>query len=171
MKNTKKNLLTIVLVSGLLILFVWYISKERKPDKKFDWTEDYRQRKEPYGMFVSTQILKSLFKDKKFVRITNPPSQILTYKKIKSKSTYVFIGSSYYFDAASYDTLCAFVKRGNTAFLSIKYFQSSLLDSIVGQNSSFDSINNYQYFSSLISVSTTSIDTAKMNFNHPQLKS
>src|ERR1043166_7534396 len=118
MQKKNSNMMIIiasVLVLGLVWLF-WYFS----PAEKHKWYETYKVKdKEPYGVWVIGELLKSYPPGSDF-HISEKESvhETLAPDKLKGPSSYVLIGEALYLDSADVETMMNFVSQGNDVFIS-----------------------------------------------------
>ncbi|MBP8193121.1 MAG: hypothetical protein KAX69_05910 [Chitinophagales bacterium] len=90
-----------------------------------------KTKKNPYGTFVTYELLKSKYKKKGFKEIDN--SIIESLRKLKKNKTYnyVFINQMPYYDSATVDTICKFAEAGNTVFISCEGLNGAFVDSVL----------------------------------------
>jgi hypothetical protein len=132
--------------------------------RKYKWNESYSsESKQPYGTYVTHEILKDYNKDGKLEDIKGPVHSKIHPSEENGTANYVFIGESFYLGHQGTDSLLEFVKRGNRAFISAK----TLPDTLVGELRSIGcSYENYG------TITDGIFDTvANLNFYHPSLLS
>ena len=100
----------ILLLVGLLTLFFYQSSTS------YRWDENYQAgRKDPY----STHVIARLLEDRAGADAFHILTDSLTLPKAKPTSAnYVFIGEGLWLDSLEIDRLLAFIRQGNTAFVS-----------------------------------------------------
>jgi hypothetical protein len=160
MSPTSRYILLGVVILALTALFIY----NRKEQKQFDWQETYIEKtKEPYGSFVIHEMLKSYFPDKKLEDLKEHIAKSLPKPdSLKEASNYVFVGDGFFADTADTDKLLLFVQEGHQAFIAANAVPNYLLESIFKDScvDDEDEINNFR---------TEWVDSANLNFNHPQL--
>jgi len=115
MTKSKRNRILIFLVAfaGLLAIYLLFFYS---PDKRYNWSEDYKLDKErPYGTWLVTELLQHYMPNRKFIILDEPPDHSL--KKAETPSNYVFIGQEMYLEQIYTDSLLAYVAKGNSAFI------------------------------------------------------
>lgn len=125
MLNSRKiALVLVILVAGLLV-FLFMRSSD-----SFDWQTSYNaESKEPYGLYVTTTLLKSYFPESKFQMLLSSPIEELEAKR-EDPAVYCYVGESFPDDSVLVNRLLSFAENGNTVFISSKYASSALLDKI-----------------------------------------
>ncbi len=122
---TDKRPLIIFGIAALLILtfFIYF----RSTKAVYNWDETYEnESKEPYGLFVVRELLKSHSASKPFNEIKTSLLDDLPADE-DSTANYVFIGEAMYMDTSDVNTLLSFVENGNTAFISSKTIPHDLM--------------------------------------------
>jgi hypothetical protein len=160
MSPTSRYILLGAVIIALTALFIY----TRKEQKQFNWEETYLEKiKEPYGSYVIHEILKSYFPDKKLEDLKEHIAKALPKPdSLKEFANYVFVGDGFFADTADTDKLLFFVQEGNKAFIAANAMPNYLLESIF-KDSCVDEDSEYNHFR------TNWVDSANLNFNHPQL--
>lgn len=126
----------IALLVALLIAIIYFDATKPKP---INWTPTYSVTdKNPLGLYVFDNEIKSLFKNQKIEKVNISPYEyfynqydedtlVNTYK---IKGTFLSISEFSDIDDQSISELCNFVSHGNSAFISSKIIPNSLLDSL-----------------------------------------
>lgn len=123
MKDTRVYIIFGVVAVILLFFFV-YASQTKT---RFNWNETYlEESKEPYGTYVSYQLLQNYFPNETFHRIDNKVRQDLP-ARTNQKATYFFVGEGLYLDTIDTNRLLSFVESGNDAFISSKSIPYDLM--------------------------------------------
>ncbi|MEP6928831.1 MAG: DUF4350 domain-containing protein, partial [Flavobacterium sp.] len=133
-KSIKIYIAILVVVFAIILIAS---SDQRKP---IDWRPTYSVNdKIPYGLYIFDKEINGILKNQKIERIsTITPYEFLDSKytgdsiagKYKIKGTFLNIAESGEIDDQSVTELFYFVSHGNNAFLSMKTFPKSLLDSL-----------------------------------------
>ncbi len=122
--NNKRPLIIFGVATLLILsLFIYF----RGGQSPHDWTENYKEEsKEPYGTYVSRELLKSYYPDHSFSEINE---SVLADLPIDSSvnANYVFIGEGLYMDTSDVNTLLQFVEKGNNAFISSRTIPYDLM--------------------------------------------
>ncbi len=141
--------MTIILLAlGVLALYLVLLFA----NKKYMWYENYTEsKKDPYTLYLTAKILKNYYPDHHFYPIKK--SFIKTLGKKKGASgNYLFFGEQFYISDTGVDSLLAFVKKGNNAFIASKNLPYPLIFKLFdgdgfcdnsdysGEESIFDSI-------------------------------
>ena len=128
--------LKIYLVLLLLIIIGSVIFEFSKP-RPIDWTPTYNEtHKIPYGTYVLFNELPELFPKDSIEKVYETPYQFLkkNYRWVDStysvSGTFIYINERFNMDPESTNELLNFAKKGNTIFISAKFFQKSFLDSL-----------------------------------------
>lgn len=125
MLNSRKIALVVVLLVVGLLAIVLLRSQD-----SFDWETSYSaESKEPYGLFMTTTLLKSYFPGSKFEMLSSSPMDELKAKR-NEPAIYFFVGENFPNDSNLVNQLLAFADSGNTVFISCNYASSTLLDKI-----------------------------------------
>jgi hypothetical protein len=125
MLNSRKIALAVVLLVAGLLAFLLL-----RPSDSFNWEVTYNaESKEPYGLFMTTTLLKSYFPDSKFKMLSSSPMEELKAKR-EDPAVYFFVGENFPNDSSLVNQLLAFADSGNTVFISCKFASSALLDKI-----------------------------------------
>lgn len=125
MLNSRKIALAVVLLVAGILAFLFMRSSD-----SFNWEVSYNaESKEPYGLYMTTTLLKSYFPESKFKMMSSSPMEELKAQR-KDPAVYFFIGESFPNDSSLVNQLLAFADSGNTVFISCNYASSALLDKI-----------------------------------------
>ncbi|MEW5676015.1 DUF4350 domain-containing protein [Flavobacterium enshiense] len=145
-----------IYIAILVLIIIGIIFVDANRPKPIDWTPTYATTdKIPLGLFVFNKEIDKLFPNEKIERYSTTLYEYLDPKFSYDDSTYsvkgnlLFINEGNSFDDASTDELLYFVKRGNTAFLSMKSFPERLMDSL---NMDFE---NRYFFGDSVKVDLT----------------
>lgn len=126
MDRKSKRILIAFGVALLAIIIIEFV----RP-KPLDWRESYLSNdKVPFGCYIVSEELNNLFSNTETENINQDPFEFLRDSVYKQNSMYFFVNSSIRFDKRQYEKLSAYVKNGNTVFISARDFGSILLDSI-----------------------------------------
>ncbi|MBF4471177.1 DUF4350 domain-containing protein [Flavobacterium sp. HJJ] len=185
----------------LAVLLVAIVVIDINRPKPIDWTPTYSIKdKIPYGMYVFDNEIGSLLKNQSIEKFSNTPYEYFDsdpyldtlISSNKKKGTFVSISKISNLDDQSINTICSFVRQGNSAFISSETIPNSLLDSLnLVMDSEYkysDSIYNWvankklgtqkykiiegvnnNYFSKIDTLNTTVLgyqngDSARVNF-------
>jgi len=121
-----KRPLIIFGVAALLILtcFIYF----RSGKSPHNWTENYKEEsKEPYGTYVTKELLQSYFDNQPFEEINKSVLDELPTDSISTGANYVFVGEGLYMDTSDVNTLLNFVDKGNNAFISSRTIPYDLM--------------------------------------------
>jgi hypothetical protein len=162
MSSTTRNIILGIMVLAILGLFI-YMGQSR--EKRFDWTETYKEdSKEPYGSFVTHEILKSYFSNQQFKDLKTPLSIALPNPDSTSASgNYVFIGDGFYADTNDINRLLRFIGGGNKAYIAANALPNYLLEEVFRDSCLDDDEGTYNHFRNDWN------DTAYFTLKHPQL--
>lgn len=127
MRNNRLIIVASVL-AFLLLAWLFFLNS----NKKHDWNENYNiKNSEPYGLKILYNLLKNYegvsslnLNDSKYIH------DYLRSKKISAPSTYITIGQTTFYTDKEIDTLVAFMKNGNTVFISNTSFDLELIKKI-----------------------------------------
>lgn len=123
----RNRVIAIVVGAAVLIGIGLYIYGSNTKKKRFDWYENYRsENKQPYGTYVTAELLKKYFSGKKFETIKKPVDRALP--KDAKNHIYVFIGGYAFYGEKGKAELLNFVKKGNTVFISSLSTPEFILD-------------------------------------------
>jgi len=154
--NYRPYVILTIVALGLYFLFS-YLLREIIPH---DWTETYQEEsKEPYGTFVTYELLKDFFPDDRLRNIKEKIEKQLPLEQEK-KSNYVFVGEAMYFDSSDVKALLGYVEEGNTAFLSSKTLPFDLMFDLY-----FEECNDYYWDDYTVYEDTMT----SMYLDHPNL--
>lgn len=129
-----------IYIAVLVLVFVLILIADRNRPKPIDWRPTYSVNdKIPFGMYVFNKEIGGILKNQKIERVSAiTPYEFLdskydadtTVQDYKIKGTFINIAEYGNIDAQSITELFYFVSHGNNAFLSMKTFPESLLDSL-----------------------------------------
>jgi hypothetical protein len=142
-------------IAILVIIFIAKIYIDLSKPKPIDWRPTYSLKdKIPLGMYVFDKEMPSIFKNQKITKFNTTAYEYLADKYYENdsidkgfeiKGTYLNISEYSNTDDQSISDICNWVSYGNTAFISSKFINESLLDSLnVEMNGEFD-INDSIY--------------------------
>ena len=98
-------------------MFILIIYMEVNKPKPINWFPSYASHhKIPYGTYVLSKELKSLFKETEIKTISKPPYQFL--KDTLLNGTYFFVNGELNFGKEEFNELLEFVARGNDVFIA-----------------------------------------------------
>jgi hypothetical protein len=132
---------TIKIYIGILVfVFALILMADSNRPKPIDWRPTYSVNdKIPYGLYIFDKEINGLLKNQKIERISSEtPYEFLDSKyvadtvsgKYKISGTFFNVSEFGGIDDQSISELFYFVSHGNNAFLSMKTFPESLLDSL-----------------------------------------
>jgi len=137
-----------IYIAVLILVFAIILIADHNKQKPIDWRPTYSVNdKIPFGLYVFDKEINGILKTQKIERVSAvTPYEFLDSKyipdttsgKYKIKGTFLNISEYGDIDDQSITELCYFVSHGNSAFLSMKTFPKSLLDSLkIEINTSF----------------------------------
>ena len=137
-----------IYIAILVVIFALILMADRNRPKPIDWRPTYSVNdKIPFGLYIFDKEVKGLLKNQKIERVSAiTPYEFLDSKydsdslveNYKIKGTFFNISEYGQIDDQSITELFYFVSHGNNAFLSMKNFPKSLLDSLkIEINTSF----------------------------------
>lgn len=174
--NRNKYILSVLAI--ILLIAGYYLLK----DNIIEWTYNLdKTKKNPYGTFVTYELLKSKYQKKGFTEINN--SVVESFRKLKKNKTYnyIFLNQTPYYDSAVVDTICKFAEAGNTVFISCESLYGDFIDSVLYKTYHLKLTTGYnQAYYKLYDADTTgmlNIDSiigykrfGTFNFTHPSLR-
>ena len=105
-----------IFIAALVGMILIYLIVFYSPNKRFNWSEDYKLDKErPYGTWLISELLQHYAPQRKFNVLDEPLNYSL--EKVVTPSNYVFIGDEIYLEYLYSDSLMAYVAKGNNAFI------------------------------------------------------
>jgi len=129
-----------IYIAILVFVFALIVIADRKQTKPVDWRPTFSVHdKIPYGLYILDKEIRPLLKNEKIEKIaTVTPYEFLDSKynadtlveDYKIKGTFLSISDQENIDDQSVKELFYFISRGNNAFLSMRTFPESLLDSL-----------------------------------------
>lgn len=175
MKNYQRSILLSVGILAVVALayFVFTNGKD-----KHDWTETYTQNeRDPYDVYVISEMLKSYFPKNKFKSLKYESEDRLPSDP-DNVSSYVFIGNVPYYDSLEIEELLSFVANGNEAFISSVSLPRNLvvelyardcadLDVFYSEEEEDYTFDHPNYWSGYSSYHNKDIEA---RFSHPELK-
>lgn len=100
--------------------------------RPLDWNATYQNKDSvPFGAKALFELLPDIFQQQEISSVRQPIYNHLTEEKLAKRSSYVFINQDFEIDRNDRRELLAYVKRGNTVFVSAYDFPDTLL-SILG---------------------------------------
>lgn len=139
-----------IYIAILVVIFALIIMADRNRPKPIDWRPTYSVNdKIPFGLYVFDKEAKGLLKNQKIERVSAiTPYEFLDSKydsdslveNYKIKGTFFNISEFGSIDDQSIKEILYFVSHGNNAFLSMKTFPQTLLDTL-----KIDFRNDFQY--------------------------
>ena len=163
-----KNIWIVVVLIIVLISGGYYLLK----DSFTEWMYNLEKtEKNAYGTFLFYELVKEKNKKTGFIEIDK--SVIETFRKLDKNKTYNYLFLDYtpYYDTKTLDTLCQFVKAGNTAFIACENLTGKLLDSILEQEYQLTiKSNDYWIDDEYLDTTFNWKNTTYFNFIHPSLK-
>lgn len=124
---TKKSKILIIALVTIIGLLTFLEATEPEP---INWFPSYAKTdKIPLGTFVSYNILKETFTEKKLKDVNQPPYEFLSDNDTVS-GTYFFVNGSIGFDDSELERILSWVEKGNTLFVSSKTISANLLDTL-----------------------------------------
>lgn len=119
MQNRKTYIILGVAAILLLLFFAFFYNKE----KKYNWTEDYKEDKKPYGTHVIFELLKDQCPDSLFHVIDQPLNEYFPGTDSVDypyNANYILIGEGMYWDSLEIQSILDFAAMGNNVFISSK---------------------------------------------------
>jgi hypothetical protein len=139
-----------IYIAILVVIFTLILMADRNRPKPIDWRPTYSVNdKIPFGLYVFDKEVKGLLKNQKIERVSAiTPYEFLDSKydsdslveNYKIKGTFFNISEFGSIDDQSIKEILYFVSHGNNAFLSMKTFPQTLLDTL-----EIDFRNDFQY--------------------------
>jgi len=139
-----------IYIAILVVIFTLILMADRSRPKPIDWRPTYSVNdKIPFGLYVFDEEVKGLLKNQKIERVSAiTPYEFLDSKydsdslveNYKIKGTFFNISEFGSIDDQSIKEILYFVSHGNNAFLSMKTFPQTLLDTL-----KIDFRNDFQY--------------------------
>ncbi|MEN2487655.1 DUF4350 domain-containing protein [Flavobacterium sp. B11] len=128
-----------IYIAILVLIFGITLLVDKGQPKPIDWTPTYSvEDKIPFGLYVFDQEVEGLFKQKVERISTQTPYEYFDSKyddrenveSYRIKGTFMNISEADNIDEGSMKEILYFVSHGNNAFLSMKVFPKTLLDSL-----------------------------------------
>lgn len=151
---------TAVVVIAAIIIAIAY-----SPGKKsYNWFETYDPlSKDPYGTFITAQLLKEKNKGKNFLILARESIKKYLEKNPNLTNTiYMVMGSSVFYSDKDVKALTDFVEKGNTVFMSLNYLPydiANLEDNFKCADNSFQEYMTDSFADLSLINSTFSADT------------
>lgn len=136
--NRKGNAI-VGIVIALMVVLLGYLYFNRGYSW---WFSLDHHSKQPYGLKYFVELLENS-KAEKFVEIKDPLQEFLTAER---KGNYVAIGYDFYYTNKDFEALLAFIKNGNTAWVSamaVPYQFDSILNPKWYQSVHYDDTSGY----------------------------
>ena len=153
-------------IAFFVLIIIGIITLDASGPQPIDWTPTFAPKdKIPLGLYVLDQEINGLFPSQKLEKFTNTFYEFLhpKFKRLDStysvKGTILLISNEQEIDSTSARELCRFVGCGNSAYLSMQYFESHLMDTLKTD------YRNQRMFSD-----TTCFNLCNKNFNHKTFK-
>jgi len=126
MDRKSKSILWAFVVALVAIIIIEIV----RP-KPLNWNENYTvDSKIPFGCYIISEELESLYKNTATTVINEDPFEFLRDSSYVQNSMYLFVNTYISLDKRQYEKLSAFVGQGNTAFISARRFGQVLNDSL-----------------------------------------
>ena len=128
--NKERNKYILLVLAIILGVVGYYLLM----DSFSEWNYNLdKTKKNPYGTFITYELLKSKYHKKGFSEINN--SVVESFRKLKKNKTYnyIFLNQTPYYDSATVDTICKFTDAGNTVFISCEGFYGDFIDSVLNK--------------------------------------
>ena len=157
MAMSEKRISAYIVVLLLLLLAAYFLFRKGS----HNWTDHYLpDSKDPYGLFLIKNALKSYFDGKVFhVASDSLPA-------LEGAGVYAYIDGYYFPDSARQQQLLQFVKSGNQAFIACENFPLSFFEAIKRADNAdlLAPLPFNLYFYEMAS------DEVALNFIHPRLR-
>jgi len=162
-----------LLIGGLYLLAKYYI--------KDNWIVNLSSdSKDPYGTYVTRELLDNYFPDQEFVKVGKFLSRTLDTNE--TNANYVYIGHNLFFDKKEINTLKRFAANGNRVFISSFNINDSFMLSLYPESNQELWTNYYKQQDTIVKIKlltqfadSQSIDIFKRNqfnkevFDYPYL--
>lgn len=130
MSKKTANSAILLLVTGGVLIGLFYLFFLSSP--MYNWTESYADYDDlPYGTSVFKRLVERRTPEGNFMAIRDSIQMRVNADTLPAKSNYVLIGRELFLDSAETDFILQFVKKGHNAFIISRYFNASLLDSLL----------------------------------------
>ncbi|MGB3342599.1 MAG: DUF4350 domain-containing protein [Aequorivita sp.] len=119
----------VIWIFGIVLLLI-ALTEVLRP-KPIDWRPSYTSTdKIPFGSFVFSEELASLFPNAEIEKIRKDPFEFLSENTYLPNSTYVFVNNEVFFDERQVEKILKYVEEGNTFFVSARTVSHILRDSL-----------------------------------------
>ncbi len=176
--NNERNKYILIILAIILVVSGYYLLM----DNFSEWNYNLdKTKKNPYGTFLTYELLKNKYEKKGFSEIKN--SVVKSFRKLNKHKTYnyIFLNQTPYYDSATLDTICKFAEAGNTVFISCEGLYGDFNDSILNKTYHLRLTTGYnEIYDKLFKDDTLYLKNrdsimgekrfAKLNFIHPLLK-
>ncbi|PHS66711.1 MAG: hypothetical protein COB12_05775 [Flavobacterium sp.] len=134
MDKKSKRILMAFGVALLALIIIEIVSP-----KPINWRESFTtDNKDPYGCYVVSEELKTLYNNASTTIINEDPFVFLRDSSYQENSMYLLVNSDIKLDKRQYEKLSNYVSKGNTAFISARNFGKVLKDSL--------GVDTYSYY-------------------------
>ena len=116
-----KNILWVL--GGVVILLSILFFVFRDGQTRYNWRENYKEEKNPYGTHVIYELLKTYDPQYDFYEVSNGIIEDLPNLdsvELSAVTNYVFVGEGMFLDSIEINRILTFVAGGNNAFISSK---------------------------------------------------
>lgn len=134
MDKKSKRILLAFGVALLALIIIEIVSP-----KPINWRENFTtDSKDPYGCFIVSEELETLYKNTSTSIINEDPFVFLRDSSFQENSMYLLVNSEVHLDKRQYEKLSDYVSKGNTVFISARRFGKVLNDSL--------GVDTYSYY-------------------------
>lgn len=119
----------VIWIFGIVLLLI-ALTEVLRP-KPIDWRPSYTSTdKIPFGSYVFSEELASLFPNAEIEKVRKDPFEFLSENTYLPNSTYVFVNNEVFFDERQVEKILKYVEEGNTFFVSARSVSHILRDSL-----------------------------------------
>lgn len=119
----------VIWIFGIVLLLI-ALTEVLRP-KPIDWRPSYTSTdKIPFGSYVFSEELASLFPNAEIEKVRKDPFEFLSENTYLPNSTYVFVNNEVFFDERQVEKILKYVEEGNTFFVSARTVSHILRDSL-----------------------------------------
>ncbi|HRH65787.1 MAG TPA: hypothetical protein PLU53_05785 [Bacteroidia bacterium] len=164
----KRRTWIVGIAGAAMLILIFYVYRNRPP--RYNWYESYFiESKEPYGGFVTGELLRTYFPQKSFSVSKKPLNEFFDKHKYTEPANYIFIGTTFPSDPDQLHSLLEFVSVGNTAFIASGSCPAELLenfftDSCAGEYMYFEDRHDSSVNMRLYSASFRNLKSVKLNY-------
>ncbi len=134
MDKKSKRILMAFGVALLALIIIEIVSP-----KSINWKENFTtDSKDPYGCYIISEELETLYKNTSTSIINEDPFVFLRDSSYQENSMYLLVNSDINLDKRQYEKLSDYVSKGNTVFISARNFGKVLKDSL--------GVDTYSYY-------------------------